>query len=365
VNFLFLSSARRWGGNEKWTRMAAHALAKGHGVRLAYRTPAVGSRFEVPGHRLPFLNEADLVTLAGIARIVRRHRVDVLIATKPKDYVIAGVVSRLLRRRTLIRLGIVRDLRNSPLNDLVYNRLNDGVIVNAPEIKETLLRSRYMRSKRIRVIFNGIDGDELDALAAQGGSRAGAFPFTVCAMGELSARKSFDVVIEGFARFLRPAGPDAIDAGLTIIGEGQNRPQLEALARSLGIAGRVVFTGSLENPFPVLRSSDVFVQGSKNEGISNALLEAMYLGNAVISTSAGGSRHAIEDGESGFLVDAPDRAGQIGHLLARLYLDPELRRRTADAGRQSVARKFLLSRMTEEIVDFASEATSRPSERAR
>jgi glycosyltransferase involved in cell wall biosynthesis len=213
-----------------------------------------------------------------------------------------------------------------------------------------------MKSEKIRVIFNGIDTGELDALALRDNSGVKAFPFTVCAMGELSDRKGFDAVIEGFARFLGFVGPGSADAGLVLIGEGERRAELEALVRGLGIASRVRFTGSLENPFPILRSSDVFVQGSTNEGLSNALLEAMYLGSAAISTKAGGSRHAVQDGAGGFLIDESDKAGQIGLLLARLHRDPGLRRRTAEEGHRAVAQKFLVGRMRDEIVGFANEA---------
>ncbi len=359
MNILFLLSARRWGGNEKWTRMAAHALATDHRVSLAYREPAVGGRLDVPRYRLPFRSAVDPVTLGGVARIMRRHRVDLVIATKPKDYAIAGIVSRLLHRRSLLRLGIVRKLRHAAIDNLVYNRWNDGIIVNAPEIKEALLQSPFMKPERIRVIFNGIDGEELDALAGQVDAGVKPFPFTVCAMGELSHRKGFDLVIEGFARFCVSRGSNPTDAGLLIVGEGEQRACLERLVRDRGLSGRVRFTGALANPFPLLGAADVYVQGSRNEGLSNALLEAMYLGVVAIATGAGGSRHAIEDGVNGFLMEETDPVGQISRLLAGLYAEPAVRRRMAEEGRRTVVRRFLLSRMKDEIAAFARETILR------
>jgi glycosyltransferase involved in cell wall biosynthesis len=85
----------------------------------------------------------------------------------------------------------------------------------------------------------------------------------------------------------------------------------------------------------------------------------MYLGVAAISTKAGGSRHAIEDGLSGFLMDEVDPEGQIGRLLVRLHDDPRMRQQMAEEARRSVAQRFLIGRMTEEITAFAAETILR------
>ena len=142
MNFLFLNSARTWGGNEKWVRLAATSLQTEHQSYLAYRSPIVGNNIPVKQYMLPFRHEADLSTLASLVRLVYRHKIDVLIPTKRKEYVLAGIVSMICGCSNILRLGIVRDLSGKPFQAFVFNRLADGVIVNAEPVKEKLLELR-------------------------------------------------------------------------------------------------------------------------------------------------------------------------------------------------------------------------------
>jgi hypothetical protein len=186
MNILFLNSSRRWGGNEKWTRMAAHALAADHNVFLAYRKEAIGERFTVPKFRLPFLNEADLYTLAKLMGIALKYKIDILVPTKPKEYVLAGMVAKLLRKKNVLRLGIVKDLDGSLLNRLIYGKLAHGIIVNAEPIKTAMVKSPYLQNDKVRVIYNGLDTAEMDELSGQARGIRKPFPFTVTVVGELS-----------------------------------------------------------------------------------------------------------------------------------------------------------------------------------
>jgi glycosyltransferase involved in cell wall biosynthesis len=337
--------------------MAAHALSHRFDVSLAYRKEAVGERFQIRKYRLPFLNEADAFTALGIARIVLKHRIHVLIPTKPKDFVLAGIVSKILHRKSVARLGIVRDLRGSPINRFVFSVLNDGVITNAPEIKHMLLRSGYMKPENVKVVYNGIDQEEIDEksrLIPNAAIRDKMLPFTVCSMGELSDRKGFDDLIRGFALFVLSTRGErrTKKTGLVIIGDGTKRKELQELADSLGVSDRVVFTGFLENPYPILRLSDVFVSSSKNEGIPNAILEAMYLKNVVIATRVGGIGHVIEHGVNGFLIGCENTPRGIARFLIRLHQNRRLRLSLAEAGHYIVRTHFRTDSMADGIAGF-------------
>ncbi|NTW50124.1 MAG: glycosyltransferase [Chlorobiales bacterium] len=207
-----------------------------------------------------------------------------------------------------------------------------------------------MKPEKIKVIFNGLDTSKIlnkrDAASIEK-----PFAFLVTSLGEVSERKGFDYLIQGFANFLRRSG--AKNAGLVIIGDGEKMDAFKRLAGSLGIEKQVIFTGFLDNPYPYLAASDVFAMTSKNEGISNALLEGIYLGNAAISTIAGGVREIIEHGKQGFLVEYGD-VEKLGEYLDRLYKDPELRASLACEGYKMVTGTFSMEKMTREIVAFCS-----------
>ena len=285
MNFLFLNSSRGKfdGGNEKSILLAAKAL-NAHQTVLAYRDEQMGVHFTITKYKLPFLNEADLYTIARLITIVKKHKIDVIIPSMRKDYALAGIVSRICNVKNVLWLGTTLDLKNKWIYNLVFNVMTDGIIVNAEKIRETLLRSSFMCQKSIKVIYYGLDPQAIELQAKQ--EIAKPFPFMVTALGRVDPNKGFDFLIRSFARFLNLT--KAQDAGLVIMGQGPLLEEYKELAESLGIADRILFTGFMENPFPYLKKSDLFTLTSIVEGLSIALLEAMYLGIAPLSTYAGG-----------------------------------------------------------------------------
>ncbi|ACD89377.1 MAG: glycosyltransferase [Chlorobium limicola] len=355
MNFLFLNSARRgWGGNEKWTRLAAESLAEEHGVFLAYRDPRLAERFTVRSFRLPFKAEVDLVTLFMLTRIIRREKIDVLIPTKRKDYVLAGLASRICGISNILRLGIDRPLKNTFLHKLVYSIWSDGIIVNADKIRLTLLQTAWISPEKIRVIYNGLDRTSLD-INANERTWNKPFIFTITSAGALIPRKGFDFLIRSFSRFIQNH-PDT-GAGLVIMGDGPELSRLKQLAALLGIAERVVFTGFVDNPYPVLKQSDVYVAASTSEGISNALIEAMYFGCVPISTEAGGTKEMIGNGENGFLVQFGNDQ-QLSSLFGTLYNSPEMRRKIGSTAKTTIRKAFSTEVMTKELLEFCVMQTS-------
>jgi glycosyltransferase involved in cell wall biosynthesis len=350
MNILFVNSARTWGGTEKWTHMAAEALAESHHTALAYRRDLVGERFSVPKFRLPFSSHIDLCTLFRLVAIMRAERIDVVIPTKRKDYLIAGLAGRICRTTTILRLGIERRLTIPLLHRLIYRTLPHGLIVNAEKIRTTLLQSPFMKAQRIRVIHNGVDTASIDR--QKGGDIPKNTCFTVTAAGILTARKGFGFLIGGFARFLSLA-PD-IRAELVIIGDGPKKKELQENCAALGIAGRVRFTGFLDNPYPLMAASHVTAMTSINEGISNALLEGMYLMNVPVSTPAGGTGELIDNGRNGFLVDYGD-LDSLASVLHELYRHPDKRCTLAGHARSTVLESFSLTVMRDAIAAFCAE----------
>ncbi len=350
MNILFINSARTWGGTEKWVRMAAESLSASHEVSLVYRRTVVGDNIAVRKYRLPCMSHIDLYSLAKLVGIIKKEKIDILIPTKRKDYVLAGLAARICGITNILRLGIVRRLQIPIVHKLVYSTLADGIIVNAEKIKQSLIRSPFMQKANIKVIYNGLDTHKIDQRSVPAIEKP--FPFTVTALGTLTHRKGFDFLIRSFSQFLK-SFPDA-DAGLIIIGEGPKKEELISLAETLGIRSRVVFPGFLQNPYPYLAASDVFAMTSTNEGISNALLEAMYLSNAPISTRAGGSEEVITDGENGLLVDYGDEM-KLVRAITNLFNDSTLTKNIALKAHQQVIEQFSTEHMSKKIESFCKE----------
>jgi glycosyltransferase involved in cell wall biosynthesis len=137
---------------------------------------------------------------------------------------------------------------------------------------------------------------------------------------------------------------------LVIAGEGEERGALEALARELGVADRVILPGFIGNPYPLMAAADIFILSSESEGYPNALIEGMAVGRPVISTNCDSGpseilaekrRHAISGitfAEHGVLVPVGDDEAMAAAIRA---LDDPTRR--ANYGAKAAARAATFS----------------------
>jgi glycosyltransferase involved in cell wall biosynthesis len=112
--------------------------------------------------------------------------------------------------------------------------------------------------------------------------------------------------------------------------------------------------GALANPFPVLRASNVFCLPSRNEGFSNALIEAMGCGLPCVATRVGGNAEALEEGKSGYLVATEDADAMADRIL-RLLRDPVLARRMGEAARETVRARFSMDAMMNRLTGIYDE----------
>ncbi|RUT03109.1 amylovoran biosynthesis protein AmsD [Dulcicalothrix desertica PCC 7102] len=138
----------------------------------------------------------------------------------------------------------------------------------------------------------------------------------VVAMGRLLPQKGFDILLSAFAKIahLHP------DWQLLILGKGELYDELEEMKENLGLSGKVVFVGVINNPFAILKRAKLFVMSSRHEAFPMALGEAMACGLPVISTDChSGPREIIRDGIDGILVPSEDvlsLAKTMDHLMS-------------------------------------------------
>ncbi len=182
----------------------------------------------------------------------------------------------------------------------------------------------------VRTIHNGVpDGDRPLTRA-----RAGAL---IGAIGRVEKQKGFDVLIRALA--------EIEEGSLLLVGDGSERSALEELARTVGVADRVMWAGWSDDARSFLGSFKVFVLPSRFEGFPLALLEAMLARSAVVATDVGSVAEAIVDDETGLLVP-PEDPTALAHAIERLLADGDLRRRLGDEGRRLVLDRYTAAHMT-------------------
>ena len=191
-------------------------------------------------------------------------------------------------------------------------RMADAVVAQGEFLAERL-RALGVPAGRLHVICNGVRlPDETLRSAPEAAS--------VVAMGSLTPKKGFDVLLQAF-RLVRQRLPQA---RLTIAGEGPEGPRLRELASSLGLTEAVLFAGLVtgDAKAALFARARLFVSSARREPFANANLEAMARGKPMIATRVGGNPEMVEDGVSGLLVEPEDPDG-LAAAIVRLLDEPE------------------------------------------
>ncbi len=153
--------------------------------------------------------------------------------------------------------------------------------------------------------------------------------------GRLHPQKNIPLLLEAWTVVARRS-----PANLILVGPGNDRRSLEAMAQSLGLAGRVQFTGAVDNPAEYLRASDLFVLPSVAEGMSNSLLEAMATALPCLVSSIAGNTDLIDNDRTGRLVEPT--SGAWSRAILELVEDPVEARRLGEAARRRIDEEFAL-----------------------
>jgi len=250
----------------------------------------------------------------------------------------------------LLRLGIVRRLRDSYLMDrLRYGVFPKAVVVNAKAIAHTLRETPWMRSLPIHVISNGVDSPgprpskELVKVRAELG--VGQESLLVLGVGRLTDVKRWDWLINSAARLKK----QGISASVVILGEGDQRERLEAHIHENGLEGTVLLPGYTSDTDRWLSVADIFALPSQNEGLANAMLEAMGRGVPCVVTASGGLHEHFLNGRE-LLVAETDNTEEFSDKLLELASNEELRSRLGASGLESVRTQFSWEAMTEKLL---------------
>lgn len=166
-------------------------------------------------------------------------------------------------------------------------------------------------------------------------------------VGRLHPAKDQATMLKAFRR-LREHVPEAV---LLVVGDGQLREELEAVAEAEGVAGDVRFLGDRGDVPRLVRGFEVFVLSSLTEGYSIALMEACAVGVPIVATAVGGTPEIVRHGLNGLLVE-PARPEALASAVASMLDDAEGTARMGSNGRQWVRQNGSLEAMARRYEDI-------------
>jgi glycosyltransferase involved in cell wall biosynthesis len=326
--------------------------------------------------------------------LAARHAEDLIRNAAPPHDVLyayevhAALAARLLRRRGY-RLPLVTRFQGTvmhpALNDrlLYYRRYEEALALktrsdllimtdDGTQGDDVIARLNPAMRPRMKFWRNGLDLDRLrppsdeERQAARAALGVPPQSFVLLTASRLAAWKRVDRAI----RAMPAVRAWLADALLLVVGDGEERARLEALARDRGVAQNVRFTGAVPQTDVVraMQAADVFLAVADLSNVGNPLLEAMACGMCIVAVDAGDTRDLVVDGRTGRLVDSAQRSGfvrpleeRLGDLLVQLAGDDPQRARLRE-GAAAYAREHFWTwqqRMAAEVAAVEELARTR------
>ena len=299
-----------------------------------------------PVHELRMRGEVDPLAVAALRRLILRGGFQVVHAHTSHAHTLLSLAAATIPAGRRPRVVVARRVDFSiyrrsflGLNGLKYRHGVDRFVTVSEAIRRVLIEDGIAPGK-IECVHSGIDV----ARVAEAPAR------TAEVRRELGVPEGHALVLNVAhladhkgQRYLVAAAPEIVArrpaTTIVIAGDGELRGELEAQARELGVADRVLFPGFRQDVPQLLKAADVFVMPSHMEGLGTSVLDAMAAGVPVVGTEAGGMPEMIQDGVTGLLCPVRDPAA-LARATLRLLEDRELAGRLAGRAATLVRERF-------------------------
>ena len=337
-----------------YLRLASRFSALGHNVDLVLMD---GTRRRFESELAPTVRIVDLrrprlwTSLPAFWLYLRRGRPDVVFSSMPLANGIAAWASRLLLRgpRVIVSernalLLVMGELESPSAARLRYKimmriirysyRFASAVVAISDGVAQQVRSIPGLSAEKVHVIYNPAYPERIEDLLSEKPDHpwlANLDTPIVLGVGRLVKQKDFETLLRAVEIVSRRR-----DVRLVLVGDGEERENLEKLASTLDFLDRFSLHGFCENPLPMMRGASVFVLSSFQEGFGNVLVEAMACGTPVVSTDSPGPREILSDGRYGPLVPVGDP-----EMLA-VAIEQQLDQPTPAYQLQARAREFSL-----------------------
>ncbi|MFB3881416.1 MAG: glycosyltransferase [Armatimonadota bacterium] len=321
---------------------------------------------------IPKRGRSDATFLLRLAQHLRQMRPAIVHTHSVTSNLYGRVAARLARVPVVITTahGFVGDiLRQNPsvprlaagplaLLDLKMSRLSDRLITVSESIAADLV-ARGVRREKVIAIPNGVEVSRfrlgLEARAAMR-KALGVAPTEplIGTVGSLIPLRNHALFLSAARRVLA----EVPQARFAVVGDGSEGPRLRELAKELGIADRVIFTGERRDVPEVLSAFDIFALSCDTEGFGLAALEAMAAGLPIVATRVGALPELIEGEVSGVLVP-PGDAPALADALLRLLRESETARRLGQAARARAEASYSVERTAQQLSELYLEVLER------
>ena len=306
----------------------------------------------------PFI---DLLALIELAVLIRRFKPDILHLNSSKAGVL-GSIAGFKKTKVIYRIGGWSF--NDPwpwwkkklfaAAEKMTAGLKDTITVNNKNDHEQAIKLKIRRREGLKLIHNGIDALKTEFLSrdeARLKLKVSQADLIVGTIANFYPTKGLEHLIEAF--HILNSKSQVLSPKLLIIGDGQERKNLESRISSYGLEKDIILLGQIPEAHKYMKAFDIFVLPSVKEGFPWAVLDAMAAKLPIVATNVGALPEIIESGKNGILVE-PKNPQRLAESLKYLLVNERTRQELGIQAHQTVLFKFPVEKMvreTEELFD--------------
>jgi glycosyltransferase involved in cell wall biosynthesis len=351
VHVILLSAGLRERGYDTRLVVGQESPTEGNLLELARQRGVECTRLPALGREIRPLS--DLRALLQLVRLIRDFRPRIVHTHTAKAGLLGRIAARLCGVPVVVHTFHGHVLRGyfGPARTAFFRllerglaHLTDELVAVSEAVRSDLVELGVAPAGKIRVVPLGLELERLSARTGPGRLRAA---LAIAPSAPLVGIVGRLVPIKDLPTFLRAAAlvvRERPETAFAVVGDGELRAELEALAEQLGLSGKVSFAGWWQDMADVMPDLDVVVNSSRNEGTPVALIEALACRRPVVATRAGGNAELLGEGERGLLVPQGDPQALARAVLQALS-DSGPARARAERGCAHVLRQHSVGRL--------------------
>lgn len=340
--FHLIGSLERRGGTEEGMMMTIPRLSRDRFVNvvcsitnLMPSTKAEYQAQEIRAHTLGAKGKWDLRAVRRLLKLLQAERPDVLHCYLFHSNILGRIAGSLARVPVVV--SSERSIDHHSRSGIILNRLTSSLVTavetNSEAGKEFVIRKLKFDPNDVFVIHGGVE--ETNHSETERGRIRRSLGLTerslvVGYIGRLHQAKGVSFLVEAFASVI-VTHPDA---NMVIAGEGEERNQLQQLAKNMGLQSRILFLGHRSDVKAIMSGLDVLALPSLRESLPRVLLEGMMMSKPVVATRVGGVSEAVVDGLTGLLV-SPGKQKPLADAISKILSD---KKTASEMGREASMR---------------------------
>ncbi len=325
----------------------------------------IGQQLQQSGTRFHVLDREpgfDTSLIKSVRELIKLENIDVVHCHQYTPYVY-GVLAALFTRAKVVftEHGRFHPDRYSWKRRLVNPLLGlttSSIVAISAATKDALAEYEWFKRRSIQVIYNGIEAKTQNIKATKV-SQSNEFNLSdqhlvFGTITRFDTIKNLPMMVKAFATVYNQHP----NARLLLVGDGDQKPDIEQLVDELNLTQAVVFTGFQTDTRKFMSMIDVYILSSFSEGTSMTLLEAMSFATCCVVTAVGGNIELIQNDINGIVVES-DNTPQLSKALLRLVNDTGSRHRLGEEAKKTFEEKFALNHMIQSYQEVYLKITSK------